>query len=114
MNQTRLALAIGEVAMNPTGYRDDFYDWMLANGHIYIAFEREADQIRARGRLHYSHRTIWEYLRHETALREIDGEFKMNDNFTKYVAMLYVRLHPEAGQFFNFRSVSVGDMARAS
>jgi hypothetical protein len=114
MNQTRLALALGEIAMNPAGYRDDFYDWLNANGHIYIAFEREADRIRARGRDHYSHRTIWEYLRHETALREVSGERKMNDHQTKSCALLYSRLHPEAGQFFNFRSVSVGDMARAA
>jgi len=114
-NETRLALAIGEVAMNPTGYREDFYDWLVANGEIYIAFEREADYWRSRGRAKWGHRTIWEYLRRETAMREVSGQFKLNDHYTRNCAMLYLRMHPEAGQFFNFRDqVSVGDMARAA
>jgi hypothetical protein len=117
MNQTRLALALAlaEVVLNPAGYREDFYDWLSINGAIYLAFEREADYWRlSRGKKRWGHRTVWEYLRRESALREATGNWKLNDHYTKCCARLYVRLHPGAEHFFSFREVSVGDLARAS
>jgi len=63
---------------------------------IWKAFEREANAVWRNGRRHYSARTIGEYLRHETALRE-DGEWKITD-----MARLYGLMYPERG-LFEFR-----------
>ena len=107
--------ALATIALHPDKFPRDFYDWLKANWRIYEAFEREADRIRARGRLHWSQRTIWEYLRHETAMRENDCEYKMDNNMTKPCAVLYTMLHQDAGDFFHFRNgVSVAEMARAA
>lgn len=51
-------------------FRPDFRAWLADNFHIWLAFEREANHVWTTGRRHYSARTIGEYLRHETALRE--------------------------------------------
>ena len=96
------ALAI--IALHPDKFRRDFYEYILENWHVYQAFEREADKIRARGRTRYSQRTIWEVLRHESALREADSEYKLNDHYCKGCAVLYTMLHPYAPEgFFEFR-----------
>lgn len=102
----RLAMML--VCGNAGLFRFDAIDWLNANWHVYERFEEEADRIWGRGRTHYSHRTIWEYLRHETLLKEADNEldFKLNDHYTKDCARLYVLLHPGRPDFFEFRSGS--------
>ena len=47
---------------NPGQFAIDFEDWLGDNMHIWYAFEREAQNIRAKGRDHYSARTIVEFL----------------------------------------------------
>jgi len=85
-----------------TRYRDDFHGWLTDNYWIWDRFRQEADKIRATGRKHYGARTIAEYIRHETALREA-GEFKLNDHATPDLARLYIELEPKAEGFFTFR-----------
>lgn len=113
MNQLALDLvpdrkrtALAHVARLPLWFRKDFAEYLEGNWHVYLAFEREANRIRRSGREHYSQRTIWEYLRHETALREKDNDLdlKLNDHYVKDCARLYVVLHPEAATFFEFRN----------
>jgi hypothetical protein len=111
---TTIEQARAEVLLHTWKYHPDFYKWICENFAIYLQFERESDKLRASGRDHYSHRTIWEYLRHETNLREVGSEFKMNDHFTKSCAILYLRMRPEAKQFFSFRFVHVEQIARAA
>jgi hypothetical protein len=102
----RKRLAAMLVCQNDALFRFDAIDWLNGNWAVYERFEQEANGIWDRGRTHYSHRTIWEYLRHETALREADNEldFKLNDHYTKDCARLYILLHPERDGFFEFRS----------
>ncbi len=96
-------------------FRHDFFEWLTLNFSINLEFEREADKGRALGRESYGHRTIWEHIRHETTLREVNSDFKMNDHYTKGCAVLYMMLHPQAKQFFRFReSVNVEQIARAA
>lgn len=85
------------------GFRSDFYDWLRENWGIWLRFCEEADKIRRTGREHYGARTIAEYIRHETALRELKGEFKLNDHATPDLARLYLATHPEAEGFFETR-----------
>lgn len=112
---TKQENALAVVLRNYQQFRSDFAEWLIENFHVFEAFEREADRIRAKGRAHWSHRTIWEYLRHETALREKDSDLKLDNNYTRSCAVLYSLLHPDAKGFFSFRDgVSVAEQARAA
>src|SRR5208282_1880173 len=88
----------------PEKFRSVFRSWLRMNWRVWVRFEAEANKIWARGRTHYSARTIIEYLRHETALREEEGSFKLNDWYTKDMGLLYIKLHPERNSLFEFRN----------
>lgn len=84
-------------------FRADFCDWLAENWGIWLRFCEEADKIRRTGRARYAARTIVEFIRHETALRETNSAFKVNDWYTPYMARLYLAIHPEAEGFFETR-----------
>jgi len=84
-------------------YRADFATWLLTNPHIWSAFAREASRVWGRGRRHYSARTIVEVLRHESALAEVGGEWKITNNVIPDLARLYVQTYPERASLFEFR-----------
>jgi len=88
-----------------TEYRSDFREWLDANWHVWQAFEREANRIWERGRRHYSARTIGEYLRHESALRQLQDEspWKLNDHAWPDLARLYIAMYPLRAEFFELR-----------
>lgn len=86
-----------------TRYRPEFHAWLTENYWIWDRFRHEADKIRATGRKHYGARTIAEYIRHETALREA-GEFKLNDHATPDLARLYMEIDSTAAGFFELRA----------
>lgn len=90
------------------GYRPDFAAWLRENWTIWLRFCEEADKVRRRGRGRYAARTIAEYIRHETALRETGGEFKLNDHFTPGMARLYMATRPDAQGFFETREQREG------
>lgn len=85
-------------------FRPDFLPWMRENFHIWERFREEADKIRATGRSHYSARTIGEWMRHQTALSEAGGIWKINDHVWPDMARLYMALEPRAGGFFELRA----------
>lgn len=103
------------VKSRPGVFRADFHDWLSENFHIYEAFEREANKIHARGRGHYSARTIIEVLRHETALREAANELqlKITNNVAPDLARLYVMFYPSRKEFFETRIHSLSDREAA-
>lgn len=107
----RQQLALAFTVSHPEQFRDDFQNWIADNWHVWESFELEADRIWSRGRRHYSARTIGEYLRHESALREEPNEhgFKVNDHWWPDLARLYMLMHPDRGEFFERR---VGQSAR--
>ena len=84
-------------------FRADFPGWLEKNMHLWEAFERAADAVWRAGRRHYSSRTLWEVMRHETTLRSTDDQFKVNNNFAPDVARLYLTLKPEREGFFETR-----------
>lgn len=84
-------------------YKPGFAEWVSENWGIWQRFEFEADKVRERGRRHYSARTIGEYIRHSTALKEKGGAFKVNDHIWPDLARLYLTLHPGAAGFFELR-----------
>lgn len=88
----------------PRAFRIDFREWLQNNFPVYRAFDREANLVWSRGRRHYSQRTIWEYLRHESAVRDDSSQFKLNDWYLKDIARLYIMMHPGTDGFFEFRN----------
>ncbi len=97
--ETRQAVEL--VKAQPTLFRPEFDAWLAANWLLWRRFEAEALKI-ARRRQHWSARTIIEYLRHETGLRE-DGEFKVNNNAAPDCARLFAMLYPMYAKLFEFR-----------
>jgi len=99
----RKRLALSQAA--GAEYRRDFAEWLEANWHVWVAFEREANRIWERGRRHYSARTIGEYLRHESALRQAEDEtpWKLNDHAWPDLARLYIAMYPLRSEFFELR-----------
>lgn len=102
----RKRLTFVTVCAHPERFRPDFLDWLSRNFPVWLAFEREADQVWARGRRHYSARTIGEYLRHESALREAPNElgWKLNDHYWPDLARLYMLINPDREGFFERRA----------
>lgn len=83
-------------------FKAGFFYWLRDNFGIWKRFVQEADKVRAAGRDHYSARTIGEYIRHETALREA-GEVKINNNAFPDCARLYMHMRKCEG-FFELRT----------
>lgn len=101
----RKRLTFMMVCAHPSRFRRDFLNWLSRNYQVWLAFEHEADRVWARGFRHYGARTIGEWLRHETLVRERDAgdDFKLNDHYWPDLARLYVLMHPDRGGFFEFR-----------
>ena len=91
------------IAADADLYTQGFALWIEENWHIWCGFCEQANTLWARGRRHYSARTIIEWMRHNSALSEFDSEFKINNNFAPDCARLYVAMHPDRTDFFQFR-----------
>jgi hypothetical protein len=91
------------VFQNNDQFPNDFSDWLEQNFRFWTRFVQEADKIRARGRTHYSSRTIVEVLRHESAVSDSDPDYKINDHSTPSLARLYMLVTPGAEGFFETR-----------
>ena len=81
----------------------DFDAWLDENMHIYYAFEEEALNVIDAGYQHYSAKTIIEFLRHHTAIKEGAGEWKINNDATSHLARLFAKKHPTYAGLFEFR-----------
>lgn len=92
-------------------FRPGFALWLRDNRHVWLAFEREANRAWARGRRHYSARTIIEFLRHETALADTGADFKINGNNVPDLARLYRLRHPDRAGLFETRKLAGSERA---
>jgi len=89
----------------PDFFRSDFNAYLDKNFHVFEAFSWEADKIWARGRRHYSGRTIIEALRHESNLCEtLYSDLKINDWYTPDLCRLYLSFNPDRVGFFELRT----------
>ena len=84
-------------------FTDDFLKWLTYNVHVWLAFEKEAVRAVGRGLKHYSARTIIEWLRHNSAVRGVADDWKLNDHITPYMARLFRLKYPEYEDFFELR-----------
>lgn len=94
------------IMKNQDLFRSDFYQWLSENRHIFEEFERRALKV-AQFRQHYSARTIIETMRHDTAIRELSGDWKLNNNYTPCQARLFSLMHPQFKDLFEFREQKV-------
>jgi hypothetical protein len=90
------------VSEYPRFFRKD-WSWFESNWHIVEAFEAAALHLIRIGREHYSARTIVEVLVHESILKETDGEFKIGNDHAPDLARIFVALHPEHLDFWEYR-----------
>lgn len=104
MSVDRCLLAQAVYVTNPDLFRKDFDIWLARNWPIFEMFEAQALLMWDKGFRHYSARTIAEWIRHHTALAEKDCEWKLNDHWTKSMARMFIKLHPQCAGFFEFRS----------
>ena len=90
---------------NREQFSDEFVDWLPQNPHIWYYFENETFKIIDIGFKHYSARTILHFLRHHTAIeqRSTDG-FKLNNNYSPYLARLWALRYPYRKYIFEYRS----------
>ena len=91
-----------------------FLAYLPENLHVYQAFEREALRVIAHGCEHYSARTIIEVLRHNSALAESGGPWKLNDWHTPYLARLFALVNPAHAELFEFRITKAVGRNRAA
>ena len=91
-----------------------FLAYLPENLHVYEAFERETMRVVRRGYDHYSARTIIEVLRHNSALAERAGPWKLNDWHTPYLARLFALLNPAFSGLFDFRITKAVGRGRAA
>lgn len=84
-------------------FRDGFVAWLEANAHVYREFEKRALRV-ARFRTHYSGYTILEVMRHESAIGELDGEWKLNNNQCADLCRLFALCNPNHAGLFEFRA----------
>lgn len=87
---------------NPRFFKKD-KEWFLENWHVVEAFESVALKLISVGREHYSARTIVESLVHQSAIREINGVFKIGNDNAPDLARVFVVLHPEQVDFWEYR-----------
>lgn len=81
----------------------EFLQWLPENMHIWVAFEKQVLTVIARGFKHYSSRTILEFLRHHSAVSEVGGEWKINNNIQPYLPRLFDLVHPTKAGLFEYR-----------
>lgn len=95
-------MEIARAKESPAVFKPDFIAWLADNLHIYQEFEKRALQV-AQHRKHYSARTIVEVMRHDSAIGQLDGGFKINDRHTPDMARLFAMLNPMQAGLFEFR-----------
>jgi hypothetical protein len=84
-------------------FRPEFLGWVANNWGVWLRFWEESQKVRATGRTHYSGRTIGEYIRHQTALSEPTGDYKVNDHAWPDCCRLFMALDHTAEGFFELR-----------
>jgi len=101
------SLPVTMAKSRPDVFPEDFLEWLPENVHIYYAFEQETRKIHDRGFKHYSARTIIEFLRHHSAIKQNSGgEWKINDHCTPYMARLFDLLNPTRAGLFEYRKAA--------
>ena len=92
--RTPLRLILADYPADKENYPDGFFRWIEFNSHIWIQFEKYANQMAAK-REGYSARTIIEVMRWNSDFREQQCKplFKLSNNMTPGLARLWMFKH---------------------
>jgi hypothetical protein len=101
-----LLIALDKVNQNSRLFRNDFSNWLKNNWQIWMRFQDEANKVWDHGRRHYSARTLVEFIRHETFLRQTNLNFKINNSYVPDIGRLYGILNEDRADFFECRVMS--------
>ena len=86
------------------GVIEKFRDWYPSNIHVINAFEKEAFYLLTRGRRErYSIYTIREKLRWDSLVSESGKDYKLNNNFSPFIARILMFMNPEMEGMFSTR-----------
>ena len=105
--------ALTFVMSKPDVFRPDFSAWLNENWHCYVEFERRALLLRQRGVDHFGARCIWEAMRYQSAIKELSGEFKLNDHRPPCLARLFMMMNERCAGFFETRISPLSDRGAA-
>ena len=87
---------------NPSFFKKE-KEWFIDNWHVVEAFESVALKLIEMNRTHYSARTIVEVLVHQSAVKEINGDYKIGNDNAPDLARVFVVLHPKHVDFWEYR-----------
>lgn len=88
---------------NKEQFSKEFVAWLPTNLHVWVTFCDETFKVRARGFKHYSARTIVHFLRHHSAVVESTGPWKINNNYSPYLARLFDLKYPHLVGLWEYR-----------
>ena len=92
------------VEENREKFTADFMAWLPSNLHIFSEFVAQARYVKTvMRRDHYSARTIGEWLRHNSELREAGNGYKLNNDMFPGLARLAMLAYPDLGGLFETR-----------
>ena len=97
--------------LNGQTIRQGFMEFHRQNPHIFKAFETQALLAIAKGRTKISAKLIINWIRWHVYLESSDLSFKINDAYQAYYARLFVEVHPEHNEVFEFRKLRNEDPA---
>lgn len=84
-------------------FPSEFTRWLADNDHVWHFFVREAFKVIGRGLTHYSARTIIHFMRHHNTVTERGGEWKINNNWSPYLARLFDMVYPQHAGLWEYR-----------
>ena len=96
---------IDTLTKNKEKFSDEFLKWLPENEHVWNAFALEAMKVERAGFKHYSARTIIHVLRHHSAIAENGSQWKINNNYSPYLARLFDIVYPHKAGLFEYRAV---------
>lgn len=92
------------VDANKSMFTEEFAEWVGQNLHVFAAFVEQARYVKkVMRRDHYSARTIGEWLRHNSAIKEKGNGWKLNNNWFPALARLSMLAYPDLAGLFETR-----------
>lgn len=81
--------ALEALRRDPCAFKGVTTGWLLKNKSVWLAFWDKTEALRRAGRSHYGAKAIAEIIRYETAVRNAEITFKLNNNHVSGLARLY-------------------------
>lgn len=96
----QLALSLREQPSKTSQFRQ----WLQDNPHVWTLFVEFTRRAISAGHKHYSADAICHRIRWHVDIETRDSTgFKINNNYTAYLARRYERLYPQHAGFFRLR-----------